>query len=309
LFAREFGRILAVVTTEGRLAMNLVVGATGNVGGSVVRALREEGKPVRALVRETSDPERVRPLEECGAEVVRGELRDPESLARACAGVTTVVSGATAITALGTDSITDVDRDGQLALVDAATGTGVDHFIYVSYTGHIDTDDPLTQAKRAVEKRLCGSGMAFTILRPSYFMEMWLGPPLGWELEAGSARVLGTGEQRVSFISAQDVVAAVVACVDNPAARGQTIELGGAAISPLEVVRLAESIGGRPIVVEHVPAEALETQARDAAGTDASIFPSLMLCQTRGDEIGPCPDWLRPSTSVEDHLRGLLGPA
>lgn len=290
--------------------MNLVVGATGNVGGSVVRALRDQGKPVRAMVRETSDPERVRSLEEVGAEVVRGELRDPDSLARACAGATTVVSGATAITALGTDSITAVDRDGQLSLVDAATGAGVDHVIYVSYTRHIDTDDPLTQAKRAVEERLRGSGMAFTILRPSYFMEMWLGPPLGWELEAGSARVLGTGEQRVSWISAQDVVAAVVACVDNPAARGQTIELGGpAAISPLEVVRLAESITGRPIAVEHVPAEALEQQERDAAGTDAAIFPSLMLCQTRGDEIEPCPDWLYPRTSVEDYLRGLLAPA
>lgn len=290
--------------------MNLIVGATGNVGGSVVRGLREQGKPVRALVRESSDSERVRSLEEVGAEIVRGELRDPNSLARACAGVATVVSGATAITALGTDSITAVDRDGQLSLVDAATAAGVEHFIYVSYTRHIDTDDPLTQAKRAVEERLRGSGMAFTILRPSYFMEMWLGPPLGWNIEAGSVRVLGGGEQRVSWISAQDVVAAVVACVDNPAARGLTIELGGpVAVSPLEVVRLAESITGRPIEVEHVPAEALEQQTRDAAGTDEAIFPSLMLCQTRGDEIGPCPDWLQPTTSVEDYLRGLLAPA
>jgi uncharacterized protein YbjT (DUF2867 family) len=287
--------------------MNLVVGATGNVGRSVVRALRGQGKPVLAMVRQTSDPERVRSLEEVGAEVVRGELRDPDSLARACTGVMTVVSGATAITALGTDSITAVDRDGQVSLVDAATGAGVDHFIYVSYTRHVDTDDPLTEAKRAVEERLLRSGMAFTILRPSYFMEMWLGPPLGWELAAGSARVLGSGDQRVSWISAQDVAAAVVACVDNPAARGLTMELGGpAAMSPLEVVRLAESITGRPIAVEHVPAEALEQQARDAAGTDGSIFPSLMLCQTHGDEIGPCPDWLQPKTNVEDYLRGLL---
>jgi hypothetical protein len=73
--------------------------------------------------------------------------------------------------------------------------------------------------------------------------------------------------------------------------------------------RLAESITGRPIAIEHVPAEALEQQAREAAGTDASIFPSLMLCQTRGDEIGPCPDRLQPATSVEDYLRGLLAPA
>ena len=52
--------------------MNLVVGATGNVGGAVCAGLREQGKPVRAMVRETSDPDRVRWLEELGAEVVRG---------------------------------------------------------------------------------------------------------------------------------------------------------------------------------------------------------------------------------------------
>jgi uncharacterized protein YbjT (DUF2867 family) len=62
--------------------MILVVGATGNVGGAVCDALRAQGKPVRAMVRESSDPERVRWLEELGAEVVRGELRDPESLGR-----------------------------------------------------------------------------------------------------------------------------------------------------------------------------------------------------------------------------------
>jgi uncharacterized protein YbjT (DUF2867 family) len=290
--------------------MNLVVGATGNLGGSVVEALRGQGKPVRAMVRESSDPERVRRLQELGAEVVRGELRDPASLARACEGVTTVVSGATTIGSMATDSITAVDRDGQLALVDAAAGAGVGHFVYVSYTCHVDTDDPLTQAKRAVEERLRGSGMEFTILRPSYFMEMWLGPPLGWDLEAGTARVLGSGEQRVSWISAADVVGAVAACVDNPEAHGQTIELGGPeAVSPLDVVRIAESIAGRSIAVEHVPVEALEQQARDAAGTDGSIFPSLMLCQTRGDEIEPAPDWLRPRTTVADYLRRSLAGA
>ena len=90
----------------------------------------------------------------------------------------------------------------------------------MSYTRHVDTDDPLTRAKRAVEERLRESGMAFTILRPSYFMEMWLGPALGMELAEGRAQVLGSGEQRVNWISAGDVVAAAVASVDNSDAYG-----------------------------------------------------------------------------------------
>jgi len=120
--------------------------------------------------------------------------------------------------------------------------------------------------------------------------------------------VLGSGEQRVNWISARDVDAAVVACVDNPDAYGQTIELGGPdAISPHEVVRLAESLTGREVTVERVPVEALEQQVRETAGTDASIFPSLMLCQTRGDEIELAPEWLRPQTTVADYLRDALG--
>jgi len=289
--------------------MILVAGATGNVGGAVCEALCAQGKSVRAMVRGSSDPERVRWLEDLGAEVVRGELRDPESLARTCESVDTVVSGATTITSLGTDSISAVDRDGQLSLVDAAQDAKVGHFVYVSYTRNVDTDDPLTQAKRAVEQRLRESEMGFTILRPSYFMEMWLGPALGWELADGRAKVLGSGEQRVNWISARDVVGAIVACVDNPRALGQTIELGGPeALTPNEVVRLAESFLDRPVAIERVPVEALEQQATEAAGTDASIFPSLMLCQTRGDEIEAAPEWLRPKTTVADYLRGALVP-
>jgi hypothetical protein len=86
---------------------------------------------------------------------------------------------------------------------------------------------------------------------------------------------------------------------------GQTIELGGPeALSPNDVVRLAESYVRQPILVERVPVEVLEQEANEAAGTDSSIFPSLMLCQTRGDEIGPAPDWLRPQTTVAEYLRG-----
>ena len=287
--------------------MNLVAGATGTLGGAVCEGLLGLGKPVRALVRETSDRERVQRLEELGAEVVRGELRDQASLVHACAGARTVVSGVTTITSLGTDSITAVDRDGQMALVDAARGAGVQHFIYVSYTRNIDTDDPLTQAKRAVEEHLRSAEMDYTILRPSYFMEMWLGAPLGWDFAGGIARVLGSGEQRVNWISARDVANAIVACVDNPTAHGQTIELGGPeAVSPLEVVQRAEAICGRELTVEQVPADALAAEQRQTAGTDASIFPSLMLAQTTGDEIELAPEWLRPKTTVEDYLRTVV---
>jgi len=63
--------------------MNLVVGATGMLGGQIARRLVESGKPVRALVRPTAAPASVKDLHALGIQVVEGDLRDPASLTRA----------------------------------------------------------------------------------------------------------------------------------------------------------------------------------------------------------------------------------
>jgi dihydroflavonol-4-reductase len=64
--------------------LTLVTGGSGFVGLALVRALRARGARVRALVRRTSDTRRLAPL---GVELLEGELRDPDSLRRSCAGV------------------------------------------------------------------------------------------------------------------------------------------------------------------------------------------------------------------------------
>jgi uncharacterized protein YbjT (DUF2867 family) len=102
--------------------VNLVAGATGIVGGEICRLLAARGVPVRALVREASDPAKVESLSALGAALVEGDVKDPSTLARACAGVDAIVSTATSTTSRGEgDTIESVDRDGQLALVDAAS--------------------------------------------------------------------------------------------------------------------------------------------------------------------------------------------
>jgi len=74
--------------------MNLVVGATGMVGSEICRLLIAAGKPVRGLVRATSDPAKVDQLKGYGVEVVQGDLRDRASLDAACQGVTAAISTA-----------------------------------------------------------------------------------------------------------------------------------------------------------------------------------------------------------------------
>ena len=159
----------------------LVVGATGLVGQEICRQLRDAGRSVRALVRRTSDPVKRAGLDKLGVELIEGDLKDPASLARACAGVQSVVSTASStLSRQAGDSIESVDQEGQLSLVEAARNAGVEHFVFVSFRDNPRIQFPLTIAKRAAERALKGSGMAYTILQASYFMEVWLTPALGF---------------------------------------------------------------------------------------------------------------------------------
>src|SRR5690242_10663424 len=118
--------------------MILVAGSTGILGSEIVRQLREQNCPVRALVRKTSDPQKVARLKSLGATVVEGDLSDKASLAAACQGIGTVISTATAVASqIPGDSIPKVDQMGQLHLVEAAMENGVRHFIYVSFSGNL----------------------------------------------------------------------------------------------------------------------------------------------------------------------------
>ncbi len=134
--------------------MNLVVGATGLLGGEICRQLRQAGKPVRALTRPTADPLKVEQLKRLGATLVQGDVKDRASLDAACRGATAVITTAsTTFSRQAGDSIRTVDQDGQQQLVDAAKAARVSRFVYVSYSHNIDVDCPLTTAKRTVEAR------------------------------------------------------------------------------------------------------------------------------------------------------------
>jgi uncharacterized protein YbjT (DUF2867 family) len=269
--------------------MNLVVGATGMLGGEVCRRLVAKGKPVRALVRTTSDPAKVEALRALGVELVQGDLRDRASIEAACQGVRAVISTASSMPFSyqpGENDIQSVDLEGLTSLIAAAQAADAPRFVYTSFSGHIDLDFPLRNAKRSVEQRLKDSGLVYTILRPSYFMEVWLSPAVGFDAANAKVSIYGSGERTISWISLQDVARFAVESLEHPAARYATLELGGPqALSPLQVIQIFEESGGRPFEVQHVPEEAL--QARQASATDPmeQSFAGLMRCYARGDAI------------------------
>ena len=266
--------------------MNLVVGSTGLLGLEVCRQLRQRGQPVRAMVRDTSNPGKVAVLRAIGAEIVVGDLRDARSLARACAGVQCVISTATALGSFSAEN-TFLNADGgHKDLFAAARGAGVGQVIFVSVSSGLNADCELIAMKRVNEQHLIKSDLPYTIIRPSAFMEIWLSPALGFDVANARAQVIGNGDAPLSYVSYIDIAQFCVAAIGNPAARDVAIDIGGPdAVSPLEVVDIFEKLTGRRFAVTHVPLEGLQAQHLAAANPLEKTFAALMLEVARGDVV------------------------
>ena len=260
--------------------MTLVVGATGLVGMEICRLLTTAGKPVKALIRPTSDRTKVDKLAAFGVTLVTGDLRDAPSLEAACHGVNAIVTTASAMPFAynaAHNTMQTTDRDAYLRLIGIARDANVQQFVYTSFPP-LAASFPLQDAKRAVEKELRSSGLNFTILQPTYFIEIWLSPAVGFDYPNRKATIYGSGENPISWISFLDVAQFAAASVDNPSARNATFELGGPeGISPLNVVKLFERVTGVQFEVLHVAVDTLQKQLTEAVDPMQKSYAGLML--------------------------------
>ncbi len=283
-----------------------VAGATGFLGGEICRLLVGKNKKVKGLVRATSDANKVAQLKASGVETIEGDLKDKVSLENALHGVSAIVSTVSStLSRQEGDSIQTVDDEGQINLIDAAVKAGVKQFIYISFCEL--GESPLQTAKRKVEKYLAESGLSYTILQPTYFMEVWLSPALGFDYPNAKATIYGEGNNKISWIAIKDLASFAVAALDNPAAANKIIELGGPeALSQLEAVNIFETVKGTKFVLQFVPKEAIEAQ-RDAAQDPLSeSFATLMLGLVNGSEIdmkNTLTDFPIQLTSVIDYAK------
>lgn len=291
--------------------MNLVVGATGTLGGEICSRLAGAGKPVRGLTRPSSDPGKIAALQKQGVEIATGDLTDPASLDAACRGVTTIYSTATAIQSRQEGNTLDrVDREGQANLVEAARKARVRRFVFISFREKREFDFPLQAAKRATAESLKKSGIPWTIIEASLFMEIWLSPHLGFDAANGRARVFGAGDKKISYVSYRDVAALAIAAAESPEAENRVVEVGGPeALSLLEVVRIFEERAGRKFEVEHVSDDSLRAMKSNAKTPVEETFAALMLSCTNGDEIDMHPTLSRfpvRLTSVREYADRVL---
>ena len=291
--------------------MILVVGATGLLGARICERLTAEGHPVRALVRRTSNPDKVNVLKSLGCELVIGDLKDPPEIQAACQGISALISTASStLSRQPGDSIESVDLQGQLALANAARSAGVNRFIFVSFRDDPTVQYPLTQAKRSVERAI--ADLDFTSIRASWFMEVWLSSALGFDYICGKARIYGDGSKPISWVSYRDVAEFCIAPVFRSIAGRSVLEVGGPdALSPLEVVKMFEEESGRRFEVETIPEAKLWEQFDTAKDSLEKSFAGLMLQYTHGDAIdmrGLLESIPVRLTSVREYARTVLGP-
>jgi uncharacterized protein YbjT (DUF2867 family) len=262
--------------------MNLVVGATGQLGSAIVRNLVDEGRPVRAFVRATSD---FRHLEEMGVALSFGDLRDPRSLDASLPGVKTVLATASAISpGKGGGDVKAVDDRGYRNLIDACARAGVRQFVYASVpVTPLDDRVSVLRCKRVNESRLKEIGIPYTIFRLGMFADVW-GALLGsripergaeastlqrpfWFLRGfrnatgdmierkGKAMIPGSGDIRVSFITIADAAAIMATSAGRMDALNRVYEVGGGEVLTFDdAVDHYARLLGRPIVSSCTPA-------------------------------------------------------
>jgi uncharacterized protein YbjT (DUF2867 family) len=217
--------------------MILVTGASGTIGGEVVRLLVERGERVRAMSR---DPERVRVP---GVEAVAGDFDRPESLADAAAGAAAVF-----LLTAPTAPIADHDR----AMVDAARAAGVPRVVKLSAIRAKGLDD--SSFHLAGERAVQEAAPAWTILRPSSFASN----TLGWAalLRAGRPVPNATGDAAQGVVDPRDIAEVAVRALTGDGHDGRTYTLTGPeAVSVPEQAAILAEVLGRPVPVEDLTPE------------------------------------------------------
>ena len=286
--------------------MILVVGGTGDLGGRVVRLLRDQGQEIRCLVRARSDDAALRAL---GVEVFRGDLTEPDTLRAACQGIDTVVATATVIGRLlagaRQPSIRAVDQDGMAYLITAAESAGVGRFVYVSFPDARAAGTPIERAKLATEERLRESSMRTVVVQSDAFQEVHLGPVARFDVANGSIAIIGKGDAAHRWIATQDVAELVAAVTLEPDPPDVVAVGGPEAISKNQVVAIAETVTGRRMKVRHLPAPVARLVARVLAKRNEALASLFSLGLFQDDRPAECDDQplrergIRPTTVTE----------
>ena len=255
----------------------LITGATGTIGSHLLAALQAQGLDVAVM---TSRPGHTVP----GFRTLHGDFSNPESLVAAFQGFDTVF--------LLQPLVPDMVAFG-LNAVAAAKAAGVKRIVRSSGAG-ADAASPfsLAQAHGVIDDAVRTSGLAWTLLRPTSFMQNHI--TYNTAAIMGGALYAPHGEGAIALIDARDIADVAAQVLANPAAHlGQTYDLTGAqSFTDAEQMAIISEAIGRPVAYVDVP-EAAASEAMTGMGLPALLvdwFMSLNAVIKAGYAAGLSPD-------------------
>jgi uncharacterized protein YbjT (DUF2867 family) len=178
-------------------------------------------------------------------------------------GCTTVISAVHGFAGPGRPSPESIDRDANRTLIQAAAAANVEHFVLVSVLGAAP-DHPMSlhRAKYAAERALIASGLRWTIIRPTAYLETWI-PIIGSKIaDKGHAVVFGPGRNPINFVSTHDVAAIVDLALHDPSLHAQILAATGP--ENLTFTQIADRLiadSRRPARIKRVPLPMLRTMS------------------------------------------------
>ncbi|MFE1010044.1 SDR family oxidoreductase [Streptomyces sp. NPDC058794] len=247
--------------------MILVTGATGNIGSALLRQLDLSGAgPVRGLTRDAA-----RASFPDGVEAVEGDLARPASLKPALDGARSLFL----VPGMGADA--DVLR--------VARQAGVEHVVLVSsITVETHPHLPAAVENLAVERLLQGSGMSWTILRPTQFASnaLWWAASIRkhWLIRVPYADI------GLPAVHPADIAAVARTALTEPGHHGRTYELTGPArITPRQQARAIGAALGQEVTVEEISREEAHRQMSPFLGDRTAHAVLDLICGDVNDEL------------------------
>ncbi len=255
-----------------------LTGASGYTGGHLLNALMARGTAVRALVR---TPAAWAPLRERSVEVVPGDLRDSDAIARLVEGASAVVHVAAVYRTAGHPDAyyRDVNVGGTERLLEAATRAGVSRFVHTSTVGvhgdvgtaTVDERAPfgpgdIYQETKVEAERLALSfhrtrGLPVAVVRPGAIY----GPgetrllKLFRAIAHGRYAIVGSGRPHYHLVYIDDLVRGYLLALDRPEAVGEAFILAGPrSVSQSELAALIAGATGGRVLPFRIPASPLQ---------------------------------------------------